>query len=108
MLYVLVALMTGGLLWLLADYIPAQPLWAMRRCHLNDAEHVLVQVGAFCTLSVSLCYLTAGPVRNVSLLATNGRCCRWQTASASWQKSRSILDKLCMGFDLRYRHLLKL
>ena len=51
-LYVLVALMTGGLLWLLADYLPGRPVWAMRRCHLKDAEHVLVQVELLHPLSV--------------------------------------------------------
>lgn len=45
-MYVLVALMTGGLLWLLADHPLGKPPWAMQRCHLKDAEYVLVQVGA--------------------------------------------------------------
>ncbi|KAL3147625.1 hypothetical protein ABBQ38_014675 [Trebouxia sp. C0009 RCD-2024] len=43
-MYVLVALMTGGLLWLLADHPLGKPPWAMQRCHLKDAEYVLVQM----------------------------------------------------------------
>ena len=38
--------MTGGFLWFVAAYLPKKPLWVMQRCHLKDAEHVSVQVGA--------------------------------------------------------------
>lgn len=82
-MYVLVALLTGGLLWLLADYLPGKPLWAMQRCHLKDAEYVLVHVGALYPQSVPvlsdrLCqsFCVSAPGKQWMLLQMADRKCK--------------------------------
>lgn len=43
--YALLVVSTGGLAWVVMQCLPQRPLWSMRQCPLNKAEHILVKVG---------------------------------------------------------------
>ena len=40
----LLAILTGGLTWVIARYSPRSYLWTLRRCPLSKATHVHVKV----------------------------------------------------------------
>ena len=76
-LYVFVVVLSGGLLHAVALCLPQRPLWTLRRCHLNEAEHVLVQVRPLSEMQACLYVLNVSTALNA---------CEWMSAMIAFDR----------------------